>query len=122
MAQSEKRNAYQTILVISLGLIGLSFLFKTEILMYIGIGIGALSIVLPFTAPYISMGWFKLGEGLGWINGRILLSVIFFIFLFPIALIYRWSRKNALYKKNLDDSLFQVKDHQISAKDLQDPW
>lgn len=122
MANSDNRNAYQTILVISLGLIGLSFLFKTEVLMYIGIGIGAVAIILPFTAPWISMGWFKLGEALGWVNGRILLSVIFFVFLFPMAMIYRWTRKNALHKKDLDDSLFQVREHQFSAKDLQDPW
>ncbi len=119
---SSPKNHFQTILVITLGFIGLSFLFKTEILMYIGIGIGVIAALVPVTAPWISKGWYKLGEGLGLINGSILLSVVFFIFLVPMALIYRWTKKNPLQKKDKEPSLFKVRDHQFTAKDLQDPW
>lgn len=122
MSDNSSKDHFQTILVISLGFIGLSFLFKTEILMYIGIGIGVIAAFVPVTAPWISLGWYKLGEALGWINGKILLSVVFFIFLVPIALIYRWTKKNPLNKRDQDSSLFKVRDHQFTAKDLQDPW
>ena len=123
MASSHSnKDHFQTILVICLGFIGLSFLFKTEVLLYIGIGLGVIPALIPATAPYISIGWYKLGEALGWVNGKILLSVVFSIFLTPVALFYRWTKKNPMQKKDKEDTVFKVRDHQYIAKDLQDPW
>ncbi len=122
MSAPQNRDHFQTILVICLGFIGLSFLFKTEILLYIGIGLGVIPALIPVTAQYISLGWYKLGEALGWVNGKVLLSVVFFIFLTPIALIYQWTKKNPLYKKDPGESVFKVREHTFSAKDLRDPW
>lgn len=122
MSPHQNKDHFQTILVITLGFIGLSFLFKTEILMYIGIGIGVIAALVPVTAPYISLAWYKLGEALGWVNGKILLSVVFFIFLVPMGMIYRWTKKNALNRKDSEPTLFKVRDHQFTAKDIQDPW
>ncbi len=122
MSAPQNKDHFQTVLVITLGFIGLSYVFGTEVLLYIGIGIGAVGALTSFTAKYISLAWYKLGEVLGLINGTILLTVLFFIFLVPMGMIYRWTKKNALNMKDREATLFKVRDHQFTAKDLQDPW
>ena len=48
--------------------------------------------------PYIF--WMKLGSVLGWINSRIILGIIFFLVLFPIAFIMKLFNYDPLKKGN----------------------
>ena len=67
--------------------------------------------------------WWKLAEGLGWINSRILLSVVFFLFLTPIALLRRLVGKSGIQRKQYKtESYFDVREHTFTAKDLQNGW
>jgi hypothetical protein len=42
--------------------------------------------------------WMKIGHGLGWINTRIILGVIFFTLITPIGFIMRFFKQDPLYK------------------------
>lgn len=116
---------YKANLAISTGFLALYFLFgRQEWLLYVALGVGALTLLLPALARWVSFGWFKLAEGLGYINSRILLSLVFFAFLFPIALLYRLSNRNplALRHGRRATSLFTERNHTYSAKDLDNIW
>lgn len=116
------QNPMFLILAMVVGFGVLSLIFEEEILLYIGLGLGGLVMVVPATAPYIAWGWNKIAEALGWLNSKVILTVVYFIFLVPFGLIYQWTRKNPLQLKDKDDSLFHVRDHSYTRKDLENGW
>ncbi|MDB5241967.1 MAG: rane protein [Spirosoma sp.] len=110
-------------LVIVTGLIVLYFVFKSPWWLYAALGVGLLSILVPIAGDLIVRAWFKVAEVLGNINGKIILSVLFFVFLFPIALLYRIMAKNPLaIKHSSEGSFYTDRNHTYSKIDLEHPW
>lgn len=110
-------------LVIVTGLLVLFFIFKSDYFLYAAVLVGLVSIAIPFLGDLLVKGWFKLAEILGRINGSILLTLVFFVFLFPIALLSRLGRKNPLgLQKEKTDSVFMERNHRYTAKDLENVW
>jgi len=112
-------------LVMVVGFLVLGFVFKTyqTYFLYLATGLGLIFVILPFIGDYIVWAWFKLAEILGWINSKVILSLVFFIFLFPMAVLFRLSTKNPLQIKKLGEkSLFTERNHKYSAKDLENIW
>jgi len=67
--------------------------------------------------------WAKIAEVLGTINGKIILSVLFFVFLFPIALLYRLMTKNPMaIRHSPEDSFYTERNHTYKKIDLEHPW
>lgn len=122
MSESEKTKAQ---LVIVTGLVVLYFLFKSRypyLLMAAGI-IGVVSIAIPVAGDLIVKGWYKLAELLGAINGKILLSVVFFVVLLPVAILAKMGKKNPLaLKRESKKSVFMDRNHKYTAKDLEQVW
>ncbi|ACT94024.1 SxtJ family membrane protein [Dyadobacter fermentans] len=120
MSESDKVKAQ---LVIVTGLVVLYFIFKSEYFLIAAAVIGVLSIAIPVFGDLIVKLWYKLAEVLGAINGKILLSAVFFIVLFPVAAIARLTKKNPLHLKKEDtDTVFTERNHKYSAKDLEQVW
>jgi hypothetical protein len=122
MSESEKAKAQ---LVIVTGLVVLYFIFKSRYPYFLiaAAAVGVLSIAIPVVGDLIVKGWFKFAEVLGAINGKILLSIVFFVVLFPVAFIAKMSKKNALgLKREPGKSVFTERNHKYSAKDLEQVW
>ncbi|MCF0070334.1 SxtJ family membrane protein [Dyadobacter sp. CY261] len=122
MSESEKVKAQ---LVIVTGLVVLYFIFKSQYpyLLIAAAAIGVLSIAIPVFGDLIVKLWYKIAEVLGAINGKILLSVVFFVVLFPVALLARLTKKNPLHLKKEDsNTVFTERNHKYSAKDLEQVW
>lgn len=120
MDVSEKVKAQ---LVIVTGLVVLYFVFKSPWWLYAAAAVGLLSIAIPVVGDLIVKAWFKVAEILGNINGKIILSVMFFVFLWPIAMLYRLSTKNPLaIKRTNDPSFYTERNHQYSKDDLEQTW
>jgi hypothetical protein len=114
---------YKTILIIVTGLLAGSLIFKSTTLLYIALTVGALCAFIPVVAKGIEWCWLKLALGLGWVNSRILLSLIYFIFLLPIAWISRlFTRDPLMLKRPKVNSLFVTRNHTYSKKDLENIW
>ena len=56
---------------------------------YIGLPIIILSIFKPNLLKNLYLIWMKLGHVLGWINSKLILGIIFFIILMPIAFLMK---------------------------------
>ncbi|MFH1761367.1 MAG: SxtJ family membrane protein [bacterium] len=87
-----------------LGIIGLLFhLRDKELFRNIMWGIAGYSLFFGIIFPrmvfpfYWFMSWF--GKILGWINTRIILSLLFFLLMTPLGLFFRLIRKNTLNLK-----------------------
>lgn len=119
----QKNDTYKNILVIVTGLLIFSWIFKLDILWKIAAIVGIASALFSFVARWIEWGWLKLALALGWINSRILLSIIYYLFLFPIALVSRLFRKDPLMiKGNQTKSTYALRDHLYTKKDLENIW
>jgi ABC-type multidrug transport system fused ATPase/permease subunit len=119
----QKEKVLENNLVIAGGLLVFYIVFKIEVLVIIALAVIVLTILSDFIANKISWLWMKLAEVLGYINSKILLSAIFYLVLFPIALIYKLLSKDTLYlKKNKMDSLFITRNKTYTAEDLKDLW
>jgi hypothetical protein len=119
----QNQDRYKTILVIVIGLTALAWIFKIPYLTEIAFWIGVIAVFIPPAAKAIEWFWLKLALGLGWINSRILLSIIYFVFLMPIALLSRFFTKDPLMLKAKNSaSLYANRNHRYSKKDLENIW
>ena len=110
-------------LVIVTGLVVLYFITKSPWFLYGAAAVGVLSLAIPAVGDLIVKAWFKLAEVLGNINGKVILSILFFVFLFPIALMYRMSAKNPLaIKRTNDASFYTERNHLYTKEDMEDAW
>jgi hypothetical protein len=113
----------KTILVIVTGLLALSLFLKVPALAFVSVGIGGISILFPYMAKGVEWLWFKLAFVLGWINTRILLSVVYFIFLLPISLVSRLFVKDPLQlKRKTSASIYTSRTHTYKKTDLENIW
>lgn len=84
--------------------------------------VGATALVPPL-AKLVVKGYYGLGHVLGWINSKILLTLVYFLILTPIALIYRATGKDPLRLKRPDGAHFlQQRNHRYTKDDLENPW
>ncbi len=120
MSDSDKVKAQ---LVIVTGMLVLYFIFKSQYFLIAGVAVGVISIAIPAGGDLIVKGWYKIAEILGAINGKILLSLVFFVVLFPVAMLAKIGKKNPLsLKKEDNDSVFVERNHKYTPKDLEQVW
>ena len=73
-------------------------------------------------AAVIEKSWLWFGEKIGKVNAAILLFLIYYIILTPIAFLSRIGSKDPLMLKAPSKSNFILKTHKYTAKDLENPW
>ena len=105
------------------GLLVISYIFKLVILVKVATLLGLIFVFIPILGNWIVWLWFKLAEGLGWVNSKVLLSIIFFLMLTPLAFLSRLFSKDPLkLKKRSDDSVYRERNDKFVKKDLENPW
>lgn len=119
----QANDRFKTILVIVTGLLALAWIFYSPLLGKIALAVGAVSLMFPAAAKGIEWGWLKIAAGLGWLNSRIILSIVYFVFLMPIAWVSRLFTKDPLaLRKDRRSTLFVTRDHLYTKKDLENIW
>ena len=105
------KDTTKTILTISTGFLILFWITKQECLLAIAIFVSLAGIFSPYLSQIIALLWTKLGELLALIVPNIILSIVFFGILFPIARLSRiFGKKDTLHLANASDSLFISKE------------
>ena len=84
-------------------------------------------IIALFVKPLargISRMWLKFAEVIGTFNSRAILSLVFYLFLTPIAFLYRIFTKDTLMLKpdRNRDSLYTERNHVYTPTDLEKMW
>ncbi|MBL4605613.1 MAG: hypothetical protein JKY02_08140 [Flavobacteriaceae bacterium] len=117
-----QENNSKTVLVIVVGFLAISLYFEIKPLLYVALGIGGLSTLSSTLEGYIVLGWNKIALTLGWFTSRVVLTLVFFIFLTPLALLKKLvSSKDPL---KIKDTATTYVDRSItySKKDLENIW
>ena len=66
--------------------------------------------------------WMKIGHVLGWINTRIILSILFYIVFMPFGLIIRLFGVDLLKRKIEDSSSYRVESTQQDKEHIERPY
>lgn len=118
-----KTEPIKTVLVITVGLIVVHLVTKQNWAMYSALLVGACGLLSSFLAQKIDYVWMKLAALLGLIMPNILLSIVFYVFLTPIALLSGiFGEKNRLSLKNDSNTLFKDSNKVFEKASFEKPW
>ncbi|MDD5528933.1 MAG: hypothetical protein PHX21_02765 [bacterium] len=113
----------ETILVISTGLIVIYSFTHIKSLLIIALLLNIIGLCSNFLAGKINWLWFKIAELLGFITSKVLLSIVFFVFLLPISLLYRlFNRNSTMQLKKTRKTYYFTRNHKYTPKDLENVW
>lgn len=121
----EENKVSESVLAICTGLLLIYFIFKIKVLLLIAFLIGFAGLFIKPIANLIHKAWYKFAEILGFVNSKILLSIVFFIFLVPIAFVSRIFTKNKAMqfrKKEDGQSYYKDRDHNYNKSDFENMW
>lgn len=116
-----KSQPKKTLLIIAIGLSLINLYFKSLTLIVIPLLLVIIALTSPKISYWIEKFWFKLSSILGFVSNRVILFLVFFIILTPIAFLFRITRKN---KRSNNDSTsnYKVREYQFDTKDLKNTW
>jgi multisubunit Na+/H+ antiporter MnhB subunit len=118
MIQHTPSERYQNMLIMSAGFTILGLAFGWEPLLWVALVLAVSGLSSGWLSDRLIYGWHKLGHALGYVNSRIILSVIFIVVLTPVALLYRATRKKVAHT----GSYFVTRNYTYTAKDMEKGW
>ena len=122
MIENKKEKSLETLLVLVGAFIVIFWVSSKKIYLLVALILILTGIVSPFLSAKISWAWLKFAELIGSVMSKVILSLVFFVFLVPIALVYRLTKKNPLFLKRQDESYYIVRNKQYSPKDIENIW
>lgn len=119
-----KNKDLETILSITVGFVGLYLLFQqVHVLLLIAFGVGVVGLFSGYLREKIALLWMKIGQVLGKINGTILLSLVFYVVLFPVAMLARaFGKSSFTLKQSPGKSLYFERNHLYTSADFENIW
>ncbi len=61
--------------------------------------VGTLGLINPKAVHWIFVGWMILAFPIGWLVSQVLLAMLFFLVLTPVAVLFRWRGRDLLGRK-----------------------
>lgn len=120
--ENNKAKSLETLLVLVGALIIAFWVTQKKIFLLLALLLIVIGISSSFLTGKISWAWLKFSELIGSIMSKVILSLIYFIFLVPIALLYQLSKKDNLSLKRKKGSYYIDRNHTYLAKDLENIW
>jgi len=117
----------QTLLVLALALMAVHLftlrLINSANFLYLTIVFIVLALFPQFfLSGFIANAWLKFGEAMSWVMSKIILGLLFYLFVFPISSLYRMLNKDLLMLEKRKDSYYTERNHLFEKKDIENPW
>ncbi|MDX2136084.1 MAG: hypothetical protein SFV52_14970 [Saprospiraceae bacterium] len=118
-----KTDPIRTVLTITVGFLVIYMITHQPWALWVALVIGAIGVFSTWLAEKIDWLWMKLAWLLSLVVPNIVLSLIFYLFLFPIALLARiFGQKDPLLLKNNVDTVFRKVDKAFTKASFENPW
>ena len=119
--ESNKAKEKETILTLCTALVVIYLVVKTHPiqLLYSAVLLGFIGMFFEWLTSKIHWAWMKLAEGMGWVMNKVILSIIFYGFLFPIAMLSKLFGNNNMQLKRKPDTYYHTRNHTYVKKDLE---
>jgi len=116
--------AMEATIVIALFCLLLDVVFKIPHVDVAALVLIFIAVFFKKASKLIALAWLKFAELLGNVNSFLILSFIFYLFLTPVAFLYRVFNKNPMSLKRGDkrESYFCIRDHEYTGGDLEKLW
>jgi hypothetical protein len=111
----------------ALGAVVLLFLLlarwqRSWYMVYAAIAILVTGVLWRAFAEKLRYYWMGLGKALGFVSGKILLTLVFLLLVIPISIIARRSGKLSIRLKAEGKTNFRDRNHLYVGEDLKNPW
>jgi len=118
----EKRKTAETFLIFA-GVFVLIFLLKKRIIfLYISLGSVLIYFLIPPLAEKISILWLKFGRILGEINTKIVLFLVFYLILTPLAIIRKVFTVDFLELKKNKNTFWKERKESFEKEEMERMW
>jgi predicted membrane protein len=94
MKKEDDKKSYQVIVFLLLLSIIFFICYKNYTSLYIGIALALLSLLSKSFTSWFSNLYFLIGNKIGWVTSRIILILIFYVLLTPLAFIKKYFDKS----------------------------
>lgn len=119
----KNNNPTKTVLTITVGFGIVFILTDLNWFLYASLTVGILGLISNKLAKAIDFLWIKLAKVLSLIVPNIILTVIFYLFLYPISILSKlFGSKDALHLKNKKDSLWNDRTQQLEKVSFEKMW
>jgi hypothetical protein len=123
MAKKNVSDPVKTVLTISMGFLLVYIAKRWNWALAVSFIVGITGIISTFLSRQIEFLWMKLSKLLSMIVPNILLGIVFYVFLFPIAFISRlFGKKDSLRLRNNQAGTFEVMEKTFSKESFEHPW
>jgi hypothetical protein len=123
MAQKIKTDPVKTMLTIAVGFLVIYMVSKQDWALWVSLSVGLIGILSPYLSRQIDWLWMKLAWLLSFIVPNILLSLIFYLFLFPIALLAKlFGNKDPLQLKKQPTTAYKEVNKTFDKAGFEKPW
>ncbi|MDD3877151.1 MAG: hypothetical protein PHT69_11050 [Bacteroidales bacterium] len=120
---TERKKNLEAVLAVSTGLILLYFIFKQEAFVIAAFVLSVISLLSGYFTDKFGWLWWKFAKGLGYVMGNVMLTIVFFVFLTPIALINKLFVGDPLMlKKKERKSTYVERNIGFTGKDIENVW
>lgn len=121
--KTKNNNSIKTVLTISVSFAIVFLLTNLNWSLYTSVIVGILGLISNKLAQFIDFLWMKLAKVLSLIIPNILLTIIFYLFLYPISVLSKiFGSKDTLQLKNKKDSVWSDKTYQIEKVSFEKMW
>jgi hypothetical protein len=123
MITANKKNTDKTILTISVGFL-LVYLFSNwNWALVVTLSVGLIGIFSNYLSQKIEWVWLQISKLLSYIVPNILLSLVFYFVLFPVAILSRiFGKKDTLQIKNGKPTYYIATNKKFGKDDFTYPW
>ncbi len=123
MRKYSKEKNQETILAIILGLLVIWYFTHVKELVFVSLALAFIGLLVQTVASWITWFWLKLSHAMGWVMSKVIMSLVFYLVLFPIALLSRlFTKGNLQLKKSSSNSYYKDRSHVYEANELENPW
>lgn len=125
MDDNEIQNPLKVTSVVVVAILLVGVIFNFQWIIYSGITLLGLALLSSTVNEYFAWLWMAFARAIGTINSKILLTIIFYGILTPIALfsrIIRGTPIKTIGENREDETYFETRNKTFNPQDFEDPW
>ena len=117
-----REKALETILVLTLASTIAGLWFDKELFFFIAVGLLASVLISESLGKLIASGWLLFAHYFGIVMNYVIMFLIFYLALCPLAFFQRVFGHNHILRKREGHSHYVTRNHLFNKKDIEKPW
>ncbi len=123
MSSIKSNNSSKVILTLIIALLVFFYFYQYKYLFISAIILGLIGILSDYASDKIAILWMWLAKMIGKVMPKIVLTLLYFSFFVPYAVICRLIKKNPLdLKRDGKATLYKDRNHLYTPSDIENPW